>query len=87
MILFCVNICVFEADGEELGCAGCVHGDAIEDACARHRLAVVGDDDKLRILGKVLEHVAILAGIGFIESSIGLVEDEEWRRIDLRNSE
>src|SRR5208337_3987076 len=67
----------FPAHAYELGDAGLLHGDAIEDAAGLHGLAVVGYDDELRLGAHVGDEPGETADVGFIEWGVDFVEDAE----------
>jgi hypothetical protein len=54
-----------------------VDGDAEEDVGGLHGLAVVGDDDELRVLFELGEDAGETAGVGFVEGGVDFVEDDE----------
>src|SRR5687767_5259852 len=75
---FAVVADVFEADGDTLGDARLLHGDAVEGAGAGHRLFRVRDDDKLRPLEEFVEHGDEAFDVGLVKRRINLVEYAKW---------
>src|SRR5208282_5869651 len=67
----------FPADADALGNAGLLHGDAVEHAARLHRLAIVGDDNELRLRAHIADQTREAPYVGFIEWRIHFVEDAE----------
>lgn len=62
-----------------------IHGDAKEDVGGFHGLAVVSDDDELRLGAEVFEDGSEAAGIGVVEGGVNFVEDDEGAGIDAQD--
>src|SRR5208282_3119949 len=71
----------FPADADELRDAGLLHGDAIEHAPSLHCLAVVGDNDELRLRAHVPDQACEPPDVRLIEWRIDFVQDAEGTRL------
>src|SRR5579872_4732915 len=75
------SLVAFPADADELGDAGLLHGDAVEDGAGLHGFAVVGDDDELRLAAHITHEAGEAADVGFVEGRIDFVKDTEGARL------
>ena len=74
-------------DGDDLGDPGFRHGDAVQHLGGLHGLFVVRDQDKLRVLAHLFDHIGEAVEIGVIERRIDLVEKAEWARLGQKDRE
>src|SRR5260370_12449156 len=67
----------FPADADEFGNARLLHRDAVEYAAHFHGLAVVGDDNELRLPAHFANQAGEATDVGFIEGRVDFVQDTE----------
>src|SRR5208283_2648388 len=77
----------FPADTDELGDAGLWHGDAVEHAPGLHGLAVVGDNDELRLCAHVPDQAREPPDVRLIQRRIDFVQDAEGARLVAENGD
>src|SRR5256885_1212226 len=76
-----------ELDAHRLGNSRLLHGHAVERVGAFHGALVVGDDDELRGLAHLADHLVVAADVGIVERRVHLVEEAEGRRLDEEDGE
>src|SRR5438094_903423 len=76
-----------QLDRNQLRHARFLHRHAVEAIGDFHRLAVVRDDDELRVLLHAAEHLDEAADVGIVERRIDLVEEAEGARLVLEHAE
>src|SRR5687767_11153955 len=64
---------------DQLRDAGLLHGDAVEPVGDLHGLAVVRDQDELRLVLHAAEHLDEAPDVGVVERRVDLVEQAERR--------
>src|SRR5687767_7596920 len=78
---------LIHVNGDDLGNPGLSHGDAVQHFGGLHRLFVVGDQDKLRVLAHFFDHIGEAVEISVIERRIDLVEKAERARLGQEDRE
>src|SRR5207245_11321822 len=64
-------------NADELGNAGFLHRYTVEHAACLHGLAIVSDDNELRLAAHLADEAREAADVGFIERRINFVQDTE----------
>src|SRR6267378_7950559 len=77
LLLWCRGFRFFPADADKLRDAGLLHRHAIKHAAHFHGLAVVSDDDELRLAAHVADQSREAPDVGFIEGRVDFVQDAE----------
>src|SRR5262249_1387588 len=65
------------ANADKLGNARFLHRDAVKDAAHFHGLAIVRDDDELRLTTHIADEAGKAADVGFVKRRVDFVEDAE----------
>ena len=55
-----------------------LHGNTIDHVNRTHRHFIVRNNNKLRVVTKLADHVREFTNIGIIQWSIHLIKDTEW---------
>src|SRR5215472_11082034 len=68
----------FPFDGNEFRHARLLHRDTVKDGAHLHRLAIVRDNNELRLPAHIGKHFVETGDVGFVERRIDLIENAEW---------
>src|SRR4029434_7328629 len=83
----CGRFFAFPAYADDFGNAGLLHGDSIENTAGFHGLAIVGDDDELRLCAHFADQTSEAAHVGLVKRRIDFVQDTEWTRLIAEDSD
>ena len=77
MLLWRRRFRLFPAHADEFRDAGLLHGHAVKHTAHLHGLAVVRDDDELRLAAHLADQSREAPDVGFIERRIDFIKDAE----------
>ncbi len=80
-------VALAEVDADDLGDAGLLHGDAVDDVGLGHGALAVGDDDELGGLAHVGDELGEAADVGLVERGVDFVEHAEGRGLELEDAD